>query len=117
MSSVPKDVHGAARLVAALRDLQPPLRATGMGAVAPIRQRVGAIDSGRRRRIAVTRSIDGAALGRTPSARGNAAGHEALAGSRLERRDVSHNGSAQEVTWVSANDQERWVRVVAGIRQ
>jgi len=91
MPSVPKDVHGAARLVAALRDLQPPLPATGMGAVAPIRQRVGAIDSGRRRRIAVTRSIDGAALGRTPGARGNAAGHEALAGSRLERRDVSHH--------------------------
>jgi DNA primase len=62
-----------------------------MGAVAPIRQRVGAIDSGRRRRIAVTRSIDGAALGRTLVESGNSAGHEVLAGSRLERHDISHH--------------------------
>jgi DNA primase len=52
---------------------------------------MGAIDSGRRRRIAVTRSIDGAALGRPPAARGNLGGIEALAGLGLECRDGSHH--------------------------
>jgi DNA primase len=51
---------------------------------------VGTIDSRRRRRIAITRSIDGAA-GRTHGESGNSAGHEVLAGSRLERRDISHH--------------------------
>jgi len=70
---VPQDLHGAARLVAAIRDLQPPLPATSLGVVAPIRQYLGTIDSGRRRCIAVTRSIDGATLGRALAARRHSA--------------------------------------------
>jgi DNA primase len=91
MSPVPKDFHGAARLVAAVGDLQPPLPATSLGVVAPIRQQLGTIDSRRRRYIAVARPIDRATLGRTLAARGNFAGSEVLAVGRLECRDVSHH--------------------------
>src|SRR6266852_6109833 len=46
LSPMPKDIHCAARLVATIRDLQPPLPAKSMGVVAPIRQYLGAIWAG-----------------------------------------------------------------------
>ncbi len=78
-------------MVTAVWDLQPVLPATSLGVVAPIRQRLGTIDSERRRCVPVARSIDGATLGRPLAAGGIPAGSEALAGCRLECRDVSHH--------------------------
>src|SRR5215831_4234414 len=91
MSPVPQDLHGAARLVAAVGDLQPPLPATSLGVAAPLRQQLGTIDSGRRRCLAIARLIDRATLGWTLAARSHSAGSDALAGHRLERRDLSHH--------------------------
>jgi DNA primase len=62
-----------------------------VGLVAPIRHWLGTIDSRRRRCIAVARPINRATLGRTLAARSNPGDNEALAGRRLERRDVSHH--------------------------
>jgi DNA primase len=62
-----------------------------VGVVAPIGQHLGAICSGRRRRVAIAGPIDGAALGRTLTAFGNLVGGEALAGYQLEYLDSSHH--------------------------
>jgi len=91
LSSMPKDIYGAARLVAAVRDLQPPLPAKSLGVVTPIGQYLGAIGSRNQKRVSIARPIDGATLGWTLVGSGNAVSGETLAGHRLECRDASHH--------------------------
>jgi hypothetical protein len=91
LSCVPEDFHSAARLVAAVRTLQPPLPARRVGVAAEGGRQLGTICSRRRRRVSVARSVHRAAMGRTLGASGSRAGGETLAGYRLERLDSTHH--------------------------
>ena len=63
LSSLPEDLYGAARLVATVRALQPPLSATRPGVAAPSGWRLGTIRSRCRRCVTIARPVYRAAVG------------------------------------------------------
>ena len=81
----------AARLVAAVRPLQPPLPPKSLGVATPSQCQLGAIRSPRRQPVAIARSVYRATVGCTLAASGNPAGGAALADHRLESLDSTHH--------------------------
>src|SRR6202022_2270612 len=86
-----ENVYRAARLVAAVRSLQPPVPARSLGVAAPSGRQLGAIRSRRRRCDAITRPVYPATVGCTLAASGNPPGGAALADDWLERLDFTHH--------------------------
>ena len=86
-----EDIYSAARLVAAVRSLQPSLPTTSVGTDAPSGWHLGAIRSRHRRCEAFAGPIYGETMGGTLAASGISPGDHALAGHRLEPLNSTHH--------------------------
>ena len=90
MSAVPKDIHSAARMVAALRPLQLSLPATGMGVGTRIRK-LGTIGSRCQRSRPITGPIHSGALVLVVVSPGDPSVKQAVAGCGLEHAAPTHH--------------------------